>query len=61
VTKDTGEDVQKEEHSIIAGGTASWYNHSGKKILQYYSRAYIQKMFHNKEDTCFTMFIVAYL
>ena len=26
---DTGEDVEKEEHSSTAGGTASWYNHSG--------------------------------
>jgi hypothetical protein len=25
---DAGEDVEKEEHSSIAGGIASWYNHS---------------------------------
>jgi hypothetical protein len=24
-----GEDVEKEEHSSIAGGIANWYNHSG--------------------------------
>jgi hypothetical protein len=29
VTVDVGEDVGKEEHSSITGGTASWYNHSG--------------------------------
>jgi hypothetical protein len=27
VTADAGKDVEKE-HSFIAGGTASWYNHS---------------------------------
>jgi hypothetical protein len=26
VTADAGEDVEKEEHSSIAGGIASWYN-----------------------------------
>jgi hypothetical protein len=29
VTADAGEDVEKEEHSSIVGGIASWYNHSG--------------------------------
>jgi hypothetical protein len=29
VTEDAGEDVEKEEHSSIAGGIASWYNHFG--------------------------------
>jgi hypothetical protein len=28
VAADAGKDVEKEEHSSIAGGTASWYNHS---------------------------------
>jgi hypothetical protein len=28
VTGDAGEDVEKEEPSSIAGGNASWYNHS---------------------------------
>jgi hypothetical protein len=28
VTANAGEDVEKEEHSSIAGGIASWYNHS---------------------------------
>jgi hypothetical protein len=26
-----GKDVEKEEHSSIAGGIASWYNHSGNQ------------------------------
>ena len=52
------EDVEKEEHSSIAGGIANWYNHSGNqfgsssekwtyfywKIQQYHSWAYTQKM-----------------
>jgi hypothetical protein len=28
---DAGEDVVKEEHSSIAGGIMSWYNHSGNQ------------------------------
>jgi hypothetical protein len=28
VTADAGEDVEKEEHSSIAGGIAIWFNHS---------------------------------
>jgi len=31
VTTDAGEDVEKEEHSSIYGGTGSWYNHSGNQ------------------------------
>jgi hypothetical protein len=31
VTAHVGEDVEKEEHSTITGGTANWYNHSGNK------------------------------
>jgi hypothetical protein len=27
----TGKNVEKEEHSSIAGGIASWYNHSGNQ------------------------------
>jgi hypothetical protein len=27
-TPDTGKNVKKEEHSSIAGGIASWFNHS---------------------------------
>jgi hypothetical protein len=32
VTADAGEDMEKEEHSFIAGGIASWYNHSGNQF-----------------------------
>jgi hypothetical protein len=28
VAADAGEDVEKEKHSSISGGIASWYNHS---------------------------------
>jgi hypothetical protein len=31
VTADAGEDVEKEEHSSIVGGIASWYNYSGNQ------------------------------
>jgi hypothetical protein len=32
VTADAGENVEKEEHSSIAGGNASLYNHSGNQF-----------------------------
>jgi hypothetical protein len=28
MTTHVGEDVEKEEHSTIAGETVNWYNHS---------------------------------
>jgi hypothetical protein len=31
VTADAGKDVKKEEDYSIAGGIASWYNHSGNQ------------------------------
>jgi hypothetical protein len=31
VTADAGEDVEKEVHSSIVGGIASWYKHSGNQ------------------------------
>jgi hypothetical protein len=31
VTADADENTEKEEHSSIAGGIASWYNLSGNK------------------------------
>ena len=31
VTADAGKDVEKEEHSSIAGGIESLYNHSGNQ------------------------------
>jgi hypothetical protein len=58
VTADAGKDVEKEEHPSIAGGISSWYNLTGNKfdgssekwtwhyrrIQQYHSWAYNQKM-----------------
>jgi hypothetical protein len=32
VTTDAGEDEEKEKHSSIVGGIASWYNHSGNQF-----------------------------
>jgi hypothetical protein len=32
VSADAGEDVEKEEHSSIAGGIASWYKHCGNQF-----------------------------
>jgi hypothetical protein len=32
VTADVGMDVDKEEHSFIAGGISSWYNNSGNQF-----------------------------
>jgi hypothetical protein len=31
VTADAGKDVEKEEHSAIVGGIASFYDHSGNQ------------------------------
>jgi hypothetical protein len=31
VTADVGEDVEKKEHSSIAGWTANWFNHYGNQ------------------------------
>jgi hypothetical protein len=74
VTGDAGKDVEKEEHSPIAGGTASWYKHSGNqfvgssenwtwfywKIQQYCSWViYPEDSPACNKDTCSTMFIVA--
>jgi hypothetical protein len=32
VTAEAGKDVEVKEHSAIAGGIASWYNHSGNQF-----------------------------
>jgi hypothetical protein len=32
VIADAGKDVEKEEHSSIAGRIARWYNHSGNQF-----------------------------
>jgi hypothetical protein len=33
MTTHVGEDVEKEEHSSIAGGIANWYNLSGNQSV----------------------------
>jgi hypothetical protein len=33
VIADAGNDVEKEEHSFIAGGIASWFNYSGNQLV----------------------------
>jgi hypothetical protein len=32
VTADADNDVERGEHSSIAGGITNWYNHSGKQF-----------------------------
>jgi hypothetical protein len=72
VTADAGKDVEKEEHSSIAGGIVGWYNHlvnqSGsfsenwKQLYLnthlYHSCEYTQKMFQHSKRT-HAMFIAA--
>jgi hypothetical protein len=33
VTANAGKKEKKEEHSSVAGGIASWYNHSGNQFV----------------------------
>ena len=60
VTADASEDVEKKEHFSIAGGIATWYNHSGNQSdgsseswtyyylrTQLYHSGYIPKRFSN--------------
>jgi hypothetical protein len=76
VTADTDKDLEKEGHSSIAGGIASWYNHSGyqfgsssKKldIVPPENRAipllgiYPEYAPICNKDTCVTMFIATLL
>jgi hypothetical protein len=72
VTADAGKHVEKEEHSSIAGGIESWYNHSGNQ--QFLRKLDIElpedpaipllsiypkdSLLYNK-DTCSIMFIAA--
>jgi hypothetical protein len=35
VAADAGQDVEKEEHSSIVDGIASWYNHSENQFSGY--------------------------
>ena len=32
MTADAGEDMEKQEHSYIAGGIENWYNNSGNQF-----------------------------
>jgi hypothetical protein len=73
MTEDAGEDVEKEEYSSIAGGIASWYNHSGNqsggysenwtwyhlRTQQYHSWTYTHHAPTCNKDTCSTIFIEA--
>jgi hypothetical protein len=74
VTADSGEDVEKEEHSSIVGGIASLYNHSGNQSggssenWTYYTTGgarnttlgHISRKFPTgNRDTCSTMFVAA--
>jgi hypothetical protein len=73
VTADAGEDVEKEEHSFIAGGIASLYNHSGNQsgvsskldiVLPKDSTIpllgiYPEDLPTGNKNTCSTMFIAA--
>jgi hypothetical protein len=74
VTADAGEDVEKEEHFSIVGGTASLYNHSGNQsgsssekldiVLPEYHPIPLLGIYPEdvptcKKDTCSTMFIAA--
>jgi hypothetical protein len=74
VTSDAGKDVEKEEHSSIAGGTARWKNHFGNQscsssekleIILPEDPAIRLLGIHPKgaptcnKDTCSTMFIAA--
>ena len=49
VTADAGEDVEKEEHSSIAGGTASWYNHSGNQFGGLKTFSMLEGQTHSQE------------
>jgi hypothetical protein len=75
VTADAGEDVEKEEHSSIAGGIASWYNHSGNQFGGWFLKKlyivlledpaipllgiYPEEVPTGNKNTCSTMFIAA--
>jgi hypothetical protein len=73
VTADAIEDVEKEKHSSIAGGIASWYNHSGNQsggssenwtILTEDPAIPLLGIYPENaptcnKDTCFIMFIAA--
>ena len=74
MTAEAGEDVEKEQHSSIAGGIASWYNHSGNQFGSSSEKLdivlledsaipllgiYPEDVPTCNKDTCSTMFIAA--
>ena len=74
MTADAGEDMEKEEYSFTAGGTASWYNHSGNQSSSYSEKLdivlpedpvtlllgiYPEDASTYNKNTCYTMFIAA--
>jgi hypothetical protein len=70
VTDDAGEDVEKKEHSSIAGGIANWCNHSGNQSGVFSEnwtenpaiqlmRIYPKDARTDNKGTCSTMFIAA--
>jgi hypothetical protein len=74
VTADAGEDVEKEEHSSIVGGIASWHNTSGNQSGEFLRKLdivlsenlaipllgiYPKDSPTCNKDTCSTMFIAA--
>jgi hypothetical protein len=74
VTADAGEDVEKEEHSSIAGRTVSWYNHFVNQFWWFLRKLdivlledlaipilviYPEEVATCNKDTCSTMFITA--
>ena len=74
MTADAGEDMEKDKHSSIDGGMASWYNHSGNHsggssenldiVLLEDPAMQLLGMYPEyiptcNKDTCSTMFIVA--
>jgi hypothetical protein len=74
VTADVGENVEKEKHTSISDGIASWHNHSGKHFGSSLGKFYIvlpkvpailllgiypEDAPTGNKDTCSTMFIAA--
>jgi hypothetical protein len=72
VTADAGKYVDKEEHSSIVGGIASWYNHSGNQLFFIkldivlpedpaipLPDIYLKDAPAHNKDTCSAMFIAA--
>jgi hypothetical protein len=45
VTADAGEDVEKEDHSSIVGGIASWYSHSGNQKIFFLRK--LDQLYHS--------------